>query len=288
MKIRTRSYSVSRVFPAYLWGPRMTSILFLFLSLGLFFVTAFHPASFNATRTSIMDVFSPVLAAVNRPIQASADYIRAVSGIAQLQTENHRLKQENIRLRDWYQTALLLKAENQSLQELLNMQLPPAHSYITARVIGDSGNAYVKTLLILAGKSNGVAKGQAVLSSEGLIGRIVETGNRASRLLLLTDMNSRIPVMIEKSNWRAIMAGNNEEQPRLLHLPADSKVKDGMKVVTSGHGGLFPPGIEVGTIKLNIDGNIYVQLSSRMERVTYVRIINQSSYPNLRLGTSLD
>ncbi len=91
-------------------------------------------------------------------------------------------------------------------------------SYVTARVIANSGGAYVRTLLINAGIEDHVARGQAAITGEGLVGRLTEVGNRAARVLLITDLNSRIPVMIESSHVNAVLAGDNSERPRLMYL----------------------------------------------------------------------
>src|SRR5262245_30718707 len=173
-------------------------------------------------RAGAADTFAPVLSAIGQPVQEAAIFVRNVSGLTQLQAENLRLQQENQRLREWYQTALVLEAENKSLRDLMNIRLDPQNSYITARVLADSGNTFVKSLLVSAGSNEGVKKGQAVISGDGVIGRIVEVGKNTARVLLLTDMNSRVPVLVENSRQHAILAGENEQAPILAHLPPDS------------------------------------------------------------------
>jgi len=227
---------------------RAGPVLFVILSLAIFSVSALNPASMQTVRTKTTDVFAPLLATVNKPFYHAAEYARAVTGLASLQAENLRLQQENIRLKQWYQTALSLQAENQSLQNLLNLKTVPHHRYVTARVIADSGNAFAKSLLVLAGSDDGVAEGQAALGREGLIGRVIENGRSTARILLLHDINSRIPVLIQGVNQRAVMAGNNDNLPLLMHLPPDAVIEQGARVITSGHGGLFPYGLPVGEI----------------------------------------
>jgi rod shape-determining protein MreC len=251
------------------------SFIFLFAALSLFAVSALRPASLQAVRTGTADIFTPVLAAFQLPVQAAADYVRAVSGLADLEAENTRLRAENMRLREWYRTALVLQNENQSLQRLLNLDPGPAHSFVTARIVADSGNTYFKSLLVLSGSDHEVAKGQPVLSGDGLVGRIIEAGSRAARVLLLTDLNSRIPVVIEGSGERAILGGSNGDLPQLDHLPPGAAIAPGSRVLTSGDGGLFPSGLPVGDVVRNTDGSFAVRPYAALDRLTFVRILNK-------------
>jgi rod shape-determining protein MreC len=131
----------------------------------------------------------------------------------------------------------------------------------------------VKTLLVNAGQREGVKKGQAVVTGDGLAGRIVEIGSKSARVLLLTDLNSRVPVIVETSRYRGILAGDNTDRPRLIFLPANAKTSNGQRVVTSGHGGVFPPGLPIGTISAVGDGDIRIQPFADWERVEYLSVL---------------
>ena len=157
MKLRYRNRGFSRVLSGG-WSPGLSSLVFILLALGLFVFSAVRPDGLAGLRSRTTDLFAPVLSAINRPVQVTTDYVRAISGLAALQEENTRLLQENARLREWYQTATALKSENESLHKLLNIKLPPDQTFVTARVIGDSGNAYVRTVLVMAGQQDGVRK----------------------------------------------------------------------------------------------------------------------------------
>lgn len=268
-------------------GQRGASLFFLSFASGLFLLSAVSPGNLAGIRTGAMDLFAPVLATVGAPVQAAADYVRAISGLAELEAENARLRDENTRLREWYQTALQLETRNKSLESLLHVAADAEHGFVTARVVADSGNNYVRSMLVLAGNNDGVEKGQPVLAADGLIGRVIESGDRAARVLLLSDMNSRIPVLVEGKNWRAILAGTNGELPVLDHLPpeAEKDMAEGLRIVTSGHGGLFPFGLPVGTIVKAGDGSWQVQPYADVDRQVFVRIIDKVDDPFLSLGT---
>lgn len=282
MKRRSWSKGLARIAPIPFLGGGLSSLILLLISLGLLFFSGLQPQALGGLRSGAADLFTPVLSFISKPVQDAAAFVRNVSGIAAMQAENELLRQENIRLREWFQLAQHLEAENKSLRDLLNVKLEPRHNYITARVMGDGGNAYVKSLLLAAGRGDGVKKNQAVISGEGLIGRIIETGDKSARVLLVTDINSRVPVLIEDSRQHAILAGNNDNLPLLVHLPEGSEVAIGARVVTSGHGGVFPPGLPIGRVELDAAGIPYVKLYADMNRLVHVRIVDRPDDPNLR------
>ncbi len=281
VKRHPRAGSLSRLLPPIFWGPRLPSLIFIVLAALLFLFSAVRPDNMQSIRTGVADAFAPLLVTINKPIQTVADYVRAVSGLANLQEENGRLQKENAKLREWYQRALVLQSENASLQTLLNIKLPPQENFITARIIADSGSTYARTVLVLAGAANGVEKGQAVLGGDGLVGRIIEAGEKTARVLLMTDINARVPVFIEGANVRAIAAGNGSDTPAIIHLPPDIMPQEGARVITSGHGGLFPYGLPVGTAIKNAQGEWALKPAADIDRTIHVRIIDGSDDPNL-------
>ena len=141
-------------------------------------------------------------------------------------------------------------------------------------MIANSGGAYVRSLMVHAGREKGVARGQAAVTGEGLVGRVSEVGSRAARVILITDLNSRVPVIVEGPQQRALLTGDNSERPCLRYVNAGAGIKVGDRVVTSGQGGVFPPGLPVGVVA-SLDGEAprvepYVELS----QVEYLRIVD--------------
>jgi rod shape-determining protein MreC len=132
----------------------------------------------------------------------------------------------------------------------------------------------VRNLLVEAGSDEGVVKGEAAITGEGLVGRVTEVGTRSSRVLLITDLNSRIPVMIENSRDRAVLAGDNTVMPRLLYVSQDAHVSVGDRVVTSAQGGALPPGLPVGIIASVGERGIQVQPFADWTRIEYLRLID--------------
>jgi rod shape-determining protein MreC len=229
---------------------------------------------FDSLRTTVSDGVAPVLDAVAQPLNAVGNVVDRAKMAVLTYQENVRLETENEKLLHWQQTALNLDAENKELRGLLKAVPDAALSYVTARVIANSGGAFVRMILIDAGTENRVARGQAAITGEGLVGRLTEVGDRAARVLLITDLNSRIPVTIESTHAPAVLAGDNSERPRLLYLPSSDAVKIGDRVVTSGEGGVFPPRLPVGVVA-SIDSTgpriePYVELS----QLGYVLVVD--------------
>jgi len=254
------------------------------IACALLLASALSPDLFTNTRSKAMNTVSPLIAAVSYPVQEAVGYVRNVSGLSDIQARNAALEQENARLREWYQSAMVLQNRNAALEKLLNVKVEPAYKFVTARIIADAGNAFVKSLLVKAGTNEGVYKGNPVLSGDGLIGRVVGTGSNASRILLLNDVNSRVPVILEENDHHAVLAGQNKTRPVLEHLSKDAKIRDGMRVVTSGFGGMFPPGLPVGKVALNDMGQYEVVLFSDLKTTQYVRVILAHQDPNLIKG----
>ncbi len=128
--------------------------------------------------------------------------------------------------------------------------------------------------MVRIGENSNLTKGQGVLSHEGLIGRVIETGAETSRVLLMSDVNSRIPVTIEGTKDRAVLAGTNNGDPVLDHLPETHQITAGLRVVTSGHGGVFPYGVPVGETVMGDNGEIMVRPYADANRASHVQIVD--------------
>lgn len=227
-------------------------------------------------RAHVTDAVAPILDAISRPVATVNDAVTQTRELAALREENARLREERARLLKWQAAGRKLEAQNQALKGLLNYIPREPRAFITARIIADTGGAFAHSLILNAGERDGVKRGQAVISGDGLVGRVVGVGTRSSRILLITDLNSRIPVVTEQTRTRAILAGNNSGRPVLDHLPPGISVLPGERIVTSGHGGALPPGLPVGIIFSVSDGGIGVQPFVAPDRIEYVRVVDYS------------
>ncbi len=226
------------------------------------------------TRALVIDGIAPVLDVLSRPAATIAEVVEQVRDLAELRSENARLKAQNLRLMHWQTLARRLEGENSVLHQQLNYIPDPDPAFITARVIGDMGSGFGQSMLLGAGARDGVRKGQAVLAGEDLVGYIAEVGDRSSRLLLLTDINAHLPVMLEATRARAILSGDNNDRPRLKYIAGNPNIQPGDRVVTSASGAAFPPGLPIGVVVSAVDGSVRVDPFVHRYELEYVTIVD--------------
>jgi rod shape-determining protein MreC len=229
---------------------------------------------YDGLRASIADRVAPILQAIGQPVAAVTNTVQSVSNAVAISRENAQLREENARLLQWQEVARRLETENAELRALTKFEPQNTVHSLSAQVIADSGGAFARNVLINAGSQEGVARGQAALSGEGLVGRISEVGSRTARVLLLTDLNSHIPVELEDNHQHAVLDGDNSEQPRLVYLPTTVEATIGERVVTVGAGGVFPPGLPVGVVSAVASGVIRVEPYAELSRLEVLRIVD--------------
>ncbi|MEM7171824.1 MAG: rod shape-determining protein MreC [Pseudomonadota bacterium] len=267
--------SVSRVAtPIKAWWPRIAFIFLISVAFALMLLGRSDALLIERARVAVMDGVAPFLDLLVRPVDTVGDAIASAQEMADLRAENQRLRSQNERLLHWEAAAHRLDAENEALRRLTKMAPDPRMRYVSARVVGDPGGAFVRSVLINAGDREGITRGQAAVTGEGLVGRIAEVGQRSARVLLLTDMNSRIPVVVGGRRYRAVLGGDNTAQPALLYLGPTAEVLPGDRVATSGHGGVFPVGVPVGLVSQVADGTIKVRPFVDWDHMEFLRVLD--------------
>ena len=270
-----RAGSVARLTtPLRLWSQRFAFLLLLALAVGLIIVSRAETPVAERIRTRVVDAVAPLLEAAAQPITTVSGWLDLVAALPTVHADNERLRAEIAHLRQWEFAAHELEAENRSLRALVNAASDIPGQHIVARVIADPGGSFVHSLLLSAGRRNGVKPGLAVVNAEGLVGRITEVGDRSSRVLLVTDLNSRIPVRLALTRDRAILAGDNSDEPRLIYLPAGTSVAPGERIVTSGHDGVLPAGLAIGVVSSVGQDGIRVRPLVNWSRLDQVRIVD--------------
>ncbi len=225
-------------------------------------------------RMALADLLAPIYGALAEPLAGVRDAISNATDLLDIRADNLRLRDENERLRRWQSVALALDAENQRLKANLHWIPDPAASYVTARVVADAGGIYAKAVLLSVGPNHGIRKGEIALDERGLIGRVTEVGARTARVLLITDLNSRIPVILENSRAHAILVGTNGVRPRLVYWPEGTMPQEGERIVTSAEAGAFPANLPIGTVHFTSANIPEVAPAAMLDRLEVVRIFD--------------
>ncbi|MCL4165083.1 UNVERIFIED_CONTAM: hypothetical protein GTU68_002991 [Idotea baltica] len=176
-------------------------------------------------------------------------------------------------MQTWKEAALQLEQENARLLDLNKVRLDPRLTYVTGVVLADSGTPFRQSVLLNVGARDGLVEGWATMDGIGLVGRISGVGENTARVILLTDTSSRIPVVIQPSGKRAIVAGDNSAAPPLDFLENPDLVRPGDRVISSGDGGVFPEGLLIGQIAADPGGRLRVRLAADFERLEFLRVL---------------
>ncbi len=253
---------------------RLTLPVLMAAAFGLMLLGKADALLAERARMALADALAPIFAMVAEPLAAAHLAVEDAEGLLALRSDNARLRAENEQLRKWQAAALTLEAENATLKANLRWIPDPAPSYVTAHVVADAGGVYARAVLLSVGPNHGMTKGQIALDERGLVGRVTELGMRSVRVLLVTDMNSRIPVIMEGSRARAILVGTNGPRPRLMHWPEGVTPVEGERIVTSAEAQAFPAGLPVGVVRYGASNAPEVDPAARLDRLDVIRVFN--------------
>jgi rod shape-determining protein MreC len=259
--------------PRRILSERGWGVLLLIIAFALIVFSLVAPDSAQQARINTFDHLRGVFYALSKPTQKIAQLVEHMTGLSDMSSDLAKLREENAHLRQWYDRALQLEAENRSLRNLVNLASRPRVSYVSARIIAESGSGFSQSVIVDAGTNDGVQKQSVAMTGSGVVGRVLSVDDHTAQVILLNDVNTRIPVIIENSRHRGVLAGDNTTQPRLLYLPDDAAVSPGERVLTSGHGGVFAPGLPVGVIVSTTNG-IRIQPFADLRRLDFIQLID--------------
>jgi rod shape-determining protein MreC len=234
---------------------------------------------FDRARVHVTDWMYPMLERVRGPVQSFDRWMNSIGEVFSVYEQNLKLREENARLRQWHNAEIVLEGRVKHYEALLHAVPDRQLNAVLARVIGRSSRPFLQTMILDAGNADNAKPGQAVIDASGMIGRIYLSGQRTSWVILLTDLNSRIPVTIAPGNVQAILAGDNGPMPMLDQLAHTATLKAGDQVVSSGDGGLLPPGLPIGTVVADGKGIWRVALLADAGQAQDVEILKFAHEP---------
>ena len=228
---------------------------------------------YQPVRAGVESVSGPVGGVFAAPVRwfgHASDYI---GGYFFAVSENRRLKRELAELQPWRDQAIALKNVNARYEAMLGIRPEPPVEMRTARSITDTRGPFSNARLLDVGAARGVKVGNPVINEHGLLGRVVGTSGNVSRMLLLTDVASRTPVLVDRTDARALLTGDGSGNPRLEFVRGVGSVQAGDRILSSGDGGGFPRGVPIGVAAKGIDGTWRVKLFSDRGAIDYVRVM---------------
>lgn len=263
---------------------RKLFVVILFLTAFLFIMLSrFDSVAIEALNKVVIKVTGPVMQVVELPARVIHHVWTYFYDISHIYAENQLLRDENKQMMILQNKVRTLEVENQLLSRLLNYVPPAEASFMSAQVVAESGDKFTHLLLIYVG-NEAVKKGQIVMGDESVIGRIDTVSPPYAKVILITDINSKIPVVVERTRVRGILSGNNKDLPQLIFMRSTTDVQEGDIIVTSGVGGMFPAGLPIGFIG-SINGNkVEVEPMADLSRVEYVRIVDYGLAPDAELS----
>ena len=250
---------------------RFSLFALIVFSIILIYVETIEAKPLDYLRSFIKDTIYRGSVVVSFPSKGFKSVFSTVENHLNLYNENIKLKEENAQLQEQIYDPGFLIFENKQLRQLLDEQVTSSANFVSARVILDKQSPYLNSFIINSGSNKEIKNSMAVLDGKNFIGRIVDVNFFSSRVLLVTDLNSKIPVLVEPSGHHAILSGHGTNEPTLEYLPENHKVQSGNKVYTSGKEGIFSPGIPIGEVRMGNEKNS-VSLFSDISQIVFINI----------------
>ena len=250
----------------------LLAILILVLG-GTFLLWRIDSPRVERFRAQVTDRLVPNMDWAMAPVTGTVNLLRDFQSYQRLSEQNAELRSELRQMQAWKEAALQLEQENARLLDLNNVRLDPRLTFITGVVLADSGSPFRQSVLLNVGARDGLVDGWATMDGIGLVGRISGVGQNTARVILLTDAASRIPVLIQPSGQRAVVAGDNSAAPPLDFIENPDMVRPGDRVISSGDGGVFPSGLLIGQVAADPGGRLRVRLAADYERLEFLRVL---------------
>jgi len=255
-------------------GTQQRFSLFVLLLISIIFLLfeKIETKPLNYFRSIIKDTIYRGSFFISLPAEMAGKVVDSSTKHVRLYSEFDELKKENNLLKNTISQSKFFKLENQQLKKLIGENEKDVEEFFSARVLLDKQSPYLNSFVVNSGSNKKIKNGMSVLDDgKNFIGRIVDVNFFSSRVLLISDLNSKIPVTVEPSGSQAILSGHGNKNASLEYLPENHNIKDSDRVYTSGKEGIFKPGIPIGEVKLTKE-KIEVLFFSDLNQISFVNI----------------
>jgi len=249
----------------------LISLTFAFI---LLFTSYMYPNINYSIKIKIIDYSSHIINSIYTPINTFNKSIANIHNIYNTYNINNEIIKENKSLKIISNKMQLLYAENQELKKLLNLPNEISYKFVTTKIISKSNASFIRSVILMSGKKDNISIKSPVVDNNNLLGYISELGNNSSRVIALTDINTKIPAFVPNKNIKIIVSGNNSNFLEISNYIDISSLKSGDKVYSSGEGNMYPSGLFIGTIKIKLEGKIIIEPFSNLNDLNYVQVID--------------
>ena len=251
---------------------KFSLLALIIASIVLLSLESFNSKSLDFVRSTIKVVIYRASFIASVPGNTISPMFSTIRSHFKIYEKYELMKLELQQLKDQQSQIAYLKTENVKLKKVIDDTNINSYESITSKVLVDKESPFLKSVILNKGFKSGFKKGMPVLKGSYFVGRITEVNYLSSRVLLVSDLNSKIPVLIEPMGYQAIMSGTNDDLALLDFLPKNHQLEVGNLVYTSGTDGIFFPGIPIGRVEL-IEEKFHVKFFSDLNQLYLVNVI---------------
>ena len=235
-------------------------------------LTNFHFT--NVIKLKFLDYSSYILKSFYMPLNTFKNSGDNINNIFYVYRNNKNLIIENENLKSQLIEQKLIRKENIELRNLLNVKKENSYSFVTAKILSQSNFSFSHSMILSVGLDYNISINSPVIYKNHLVGYISDVGNKSSRVTLITDINSKIPVLVLDKNIKFIMSGDNNNYLKLLNFGNTNLLENGDEVYTSGDGGMYPKGLMVGKVIKGSENQLVIEPSLTIGKLDYLQIID--------------
>ena len=267
------SFKLKSISKSSILSSASVSIVFIFS----FFLIFFSKSDYylvHQIKSISSEIVNPVTKIVSLPVSITSNAITHFQELSNLKSENLKLKEENLRLKKWQILAVQNSRENKVLKKLLNATNNNLSLIKTASLVNRNDILFSKTININAGTKDGLMNQMSVINHRGLVGRVIDPSFNNSKVLLLTDQNSSVPVKTISDGLVSLVQGSGDGIHLIsLFIKEDKMPKVGDLIVTSGTAQIFPPDLLVGKIVKILENKFYILPFVDFNNLEYVQVV---------------
>ena len=252
---------------------RFSLIGLIFFSIGLIIFSKINLPFTNYLNIGLNEIVYRSSFIVSIPEKKIYQFSTSIKEHYNLYSDYEKIKNELRQLKSEKLEFIFLKEENARLKKTIDEYIFNSNELV-AKVLIDKNSPFLKSIIVNKGSKDNVKLGMAVLDGSYLVGKIVEVNYSTSRALIISDLNSKIPVSIEPGNIQSILSGTGKQNGKIEYVESEISIDDGSVVYTSGSGNIFKSGIPIGIFKKNVNELEEVKFFSKLTQLTFVKLVS--------------